>query len=254
MLKIRMFGHFEVSRHDTLIPDCVWRTGKSRELLKVLLTDPGRLFSHDELIETLWPGKPPKKADANLRGRMSELRRILEPEQMQRGQSRYITTNAYGYRFELTNAWLDTQAFSKLYERGRELEKQGELEQAVDIYEAAAKLYRGDYLVEDKHLDWSTLPRNRLARCYLDLIVHLVDGLHKLNRCTDVILYGERALELDPYHEGIYQRLIQCYADSGQLHAALETYQRCCRALGEVELAPSRELKQMVEFVKNTAK
>jgi len=69
--EVRLFGHFEIVRDGIFIPDDVWRTGKNCELLKLLLSAPGQVFSRDELVEALWPGKGFSEAQSNLRGRMS---------------------------------------------------------------------------------------------------------------------------------------------------------------------------------------
>gem|GEM_PF-6245461 len=178
------------------------------------------------------------------------MRHIFEPELNNHGHSTYIQTTPHGYRFGAEDLWADTEAFQSHYRQGRVLEKGGQLAQAIDLYEQAFRFYRGDFLAEDKHLDWTMFLRSRYARLCLDLLLHLIDGLHQLDRCSDVIIYGERGLELDPYHEGIYRRLIQCYHDVGQTYVALQTYERCVQALGEVALVPSETTERVHQTIR----
>ena len=59
-LRINLFGEFLVRRGEELIEPKEWGRQKTRSLLKLLLTRPGRAFSRDEILEALWPGAPPK--------------------------------------------------------------------------------------------------------------------------------------------------------------------------------------------------
>lgn len=59
-LTIRLLGRFDVLRYGKPIPDEAWGRRKAKTLLKVLLTEPGRVFTHDQLIEALFEGKNPK--------------------------------------------------------------------------------------------------------------------------------------------------------------------------------------------------
>ncbi len=54
-LKISLFGEFRVWRDGELIRSEGWNRQKTRSLLKLLLTRPGRVFSKDEIIGALWP-------------------------------------------------------------------------------------------------------------------------------------------------------------------------------------------------------
>lgn len=75
--------------------------GKPKLLLKIFITHPSRVFFflQDELIELLWPERPPEAAAVNLRKRISELRKVLEPDLCRGSDSRYILTRASGYCF-----------------------------------------------------------------------------------------------------------------------------------------------------------
>lgn len=83
-LRISSLGTFEVWQEGQLIQD--WKREKTKALFKILLCEPGRVFSQDELIEYLWPDLDPKSAASNLRSRVGELRHVLEP-QLQKGSA-----------------------------------------------------------------------------------------------------------------------------------------------------------------------
>ena len=54
-LRIRTLGPFEVIVDGTPVPDDAWPRRKTKELLKVLLTAPGEVFTVDQLVDALLP-------------------------------------------------------------------------------------------------------------------------------------------------------------------------------------------------------
>lgn len=89
-LKVKLFGCFEVWRDGALISPATWKRRKTQTLFKVLVSERGKIFTQDQLIEAIFPDLEPEKAARNLGGRVSELRRMLEPASDQRGTSQYI--------------------------------------------------------------------------------------------------------------------------------------------------------------------
>ena len=54
-LHVRTLGCFEVSLHGAHLPDEAWPRRKTRDLMKLLLTQPGNVFTVDQLIDALLP-------------------------------------------------------------------------------------------------------------------------------------------------------------------------------------------------------
>ena len=78
-MKIFQFGSFEVWQ-DEAGPVKTWPQRKTKGLLKLLLSQRGQIFTQDQLIDALFPDLEPHKAAKTLYNRISELRRVLEPE------------------------------------------------------------------------------------------------------------------------------------------------------------------------------
>jgi DNA-binding SARP family transcriptional activator len=153
-LKIKLFDHLEVWRDGTLIPPQAWRR-KTQTLLKVLLSQPGHAFTGDQLIEALFPELDPEKAHRNLRARISELRHILEPDLKKGASSQFILrvgTGSYCFS-DKAPYWVDTEEFQKELEAMQALEKAGRWLEAMDSYQKAINLYRGEYLSEDLYAE-----------------------------------------------------------------------------------------------------
>jgi len=95
---------FECFGLDTL-NECLWRNGlqirlapKPFAVLRYLVENPGRLITHDELMDALWPETYVQPQV--LRTYMLELRKVLEDDA---GQPRFIETQPKrGYRFVAT--------------------------------------------------------------------------------------------------------------------------------------------------------
>ena len=86
-LRIQTLGLFQVWRQENIIK---WPTQKSKALFQILLVEPGRSVSTDQILEYLWPDLPPSKAQNNLWVTVSQLRRLLQPDLLPRAHSLYI--------------------------------------------------------------------------------------------------------------------------------------------------------------------
>src|SRR3979490_3332501 len=56
-----------------------WRSNAARQLLKMLISRPGRRMSREEVVALLWPESDPESTDTNLRSTLFAMRRALEP-------------------------------------------------------------------------------------------------------------------------------------------------------------------------------
>lgn len=253
MLRIYTLGRFEVWRGRHPIHEEEWRTEVHKTLLKVLITDPGRTFPHDELIECLWPeAEHPSRHARTLRARVCELRRILDPSLHHRG-FRVIRTARGGYRLDPDPAhcWVDFLEMQGLVERGRAAEAAGEALQAIDLYKRAVALYRGEFLPEDRHREWTQPRREQLRGLHREALARLVRLLaQRRGREEEAIEYAERGLLADPYDEALCRALMQLYSQTGRPALALQVYERCVRALSELELEPAAETQQLAEAIR----
>jgi LuxR family maltose regulon positive regulatory protein len=98
-LKVNLFGEFRVRRGGHLIESEEWDRQKTRSLLKLLLTRPGRAFSRDAIVGALWPDVTPEAAQRSLWVTVSLLRRALEPDLERGSGSHYVLSRRPGYTF-----------------------------------------------------------------------------------------------------------------------------------------------------------
>jgi len=233
------------------IPEDRWPRQRTKQLLKLLLTDPGRPFTADELVDALYPGADVSKATANLHARVSELRRVLEPGLARGRDSKVIIHIGEGYAFAPTcGCSLDTRAFEAgLAESGR-LADEGRYEAATERFEKTLLLYRGEFLAEDRYAEWADALRWRLRGQYLDALDGLAACYAQLGRLRQAITCCQRILGIEPYREGVVRRLMTFQDRIGQRGRALGTFNEGVRALRQhLDVDPSPETVALRERI-----
>ena len=252
-LVINLFGRFEVFCERKLITEEAWGRRKNKLLLKVLLTDPGRTFSQDELVETLFEGKNPEKAIKNLQGRVSQLRRVLESGLRSGRESAFILRREGGYCFAQTNCVkLDTVLFERFLEKGQSLQEQEQWASAAQVYQEAIRLYRGEFLQEDRYAEWAMATRERYASQHLDGLMQLAECWARLEAFRKAIESCERALEIQPHCEPVYRQAMRYHCLAGEYSQALNDYARCVQVLKEyLGVAPDPQTQELYHRIKD---
>jgi DNA-binding SARP family transcriptional activator len=244
---VQLFGRFRVWRGGRPINPKEWKGRKHQALFKLLIGERGHFFSHEQLIGLLWPGMDPEKAEALLRRRISELRRILEPRLKRGSRSRYILTCPDGYRFNPeADCLIDVEEFARHKEKGEEYQYQKRWMEAIRKYEAAAQWHHGEYLEEDRYEDWAIPLREKWEGAYLDLLSSLAECYAHIGQYQRAIARCNQLLQLCDHRESVYMQLMLYHYFSGDRAQALCVYERCCRALRErVEISPSPEIQAL---------
>jgi len=232
-LSIRLFGRFEVEREGIPIEPKAWGRRKTQTLLKFLLLRRGRVVSTDQILDALYPQNDPQKAAGNLRTRISQLRRALEPALRRGAESQYVLHVSPGhYCFsEDASCRTDTELFERDLEEARELSRQRRWGDALRRYEEALSLYRGDLLEEDRYEEWTLAPRERYRRLFHEALEDCADLYARLRRFAPAIAAIRRVLEDDPCCESAYRRLMLYESSRGDTRKALEAYEKCASEL-----------------------
>jgi DNA-binding SARP family transcriptional activator/predicted ATPase len=250
-LKIRLFGAFRVWRGERPIGSGEWGRQKTRSLLKLLLTRPGRGFSRDEILEALWPDTSPEAADRSLRVTVSLLRKALEPELERRADSRYILRQRPGYSFNRrAECWVDAWQFERYQAEAGEAHRAGGLEEAISGYRRALDLVRGEFLAEDLYEDWAVEARREWQERLLSVLSNLSECLALRGRYTQAVEACGRALELDGYREELHRSLMLYHYCAGEQARALQAYRNYALVLEEeFGVTPSPEMVRLREQV-----
>ena len=172
VLRIYLLGQFRIeSRHGMAwqtLTSPMWQRRRARALLGCLLSNTGRRMAREEAMKALWPDLDMDTAANRINGAVHELRCILEP-----GLARSAASGMLRLErgvLQLAGAdliWVDAEVFEGLLSYAH---KVSDPVQAERILEEAARLYRGDYLLEELYTEWATTRRESLRRGWIDLL------------------------------------------------------------------------------------
>lgn len=245
-LDIRCFGRFQLYRKGALVTPQMTPRRKAFTLLKVLLTFEGQPVPKDTLIELLWPETSPDTGTGRLHMVVHALRQLMEPPG-NRGKWTYVRTEGDCYYFDVSSPCrLDVNEFSALVRAGRSAQAAGNPGASVRAFEAAAEIYRGDYLEDEAFTDWCWSEREHLRETCLDVLAVLASHYGQRGMIEPSIAWYRKALRLDPAREQNHQGLIRALAASGRRDEALRQYHVCREVLRrELDIAPLPETERL---------
>lgn len=208
-VEIYLLGSFYTRIDDVQHSGSEWRSKKALTLFKYLLTRRGAKVPREVLLELLWPDEEPEVALGRLYTTVHFLRRTLEPNLDRYEQSRFIHTADGQYWWEPDGSgWIDSDAFTKLYDEGVAL-AENDRAAALRSWQRALALYRGSFLEEEPYADWAMRPREKLAERFVTASLRVADIMAVDNGdVEEAIGVCRRALSHEPYREELYQALI----------------------------------------------
>lgn len=251
-LHIRLLGRFEVRRDGILLDSDYWPQAKTQALLKLLVTERGKIFTKDQLLETLFPHIDPDKASQNLHGRLSELRKALEPRLKKGTDSLYVqSVGRQGYCFSKeAPCWVDIEEFRKEFEMAQTAERAERWSEALEIYQKAIALYQDGYLPEDLYEEWAEAPREQWRELYLTGLLGLAEAHARLGQYPEAIDACKKAIQQKATLEKAYRLEMLYHFLKGEPSESHQIYQLCIKVLREnLDVEPSRETSQLAQEI-----
>jgi len=221
-VRIRLLGGFEVTVGDRRVAADAWRLRKAKTLVKLLALAGGHRLHRDALVAVLWPERDAASAANNLHQALYVARRVLG------GASGALCRlrDDVVWLSEGAMPWLDTEAFDAARRRARQTRDPRD-------YRAAAELYRGDLLPEDRFEDWAEGPREAFRERHLGLLVEYAEVLSERGEHTQVVDVASAVTTVDPFHEGAHRTVMTALAATGRRYEALAAFDRLREALAE---------------------
>jgi len=247
-LRVNFFGSFEVIRDGKPIPTKLWPQRKTQSLLKILLHERGDIFTQDQLIDWLFAEQDLDVAVRNLQKRISELRRILEPDLSKGQESKFIKRMGQGYCFiQDSPCSTDLEQFSALTQQGRTRVESGDWLKAREYGEQAIALYRGEFLSEDRYEEWTLQPREHWQEEHLRTLENLAEAHAHLGEYASAIERCRQVMAVDGARERTARQLMLCYWKTGEQSKLSQTFQQLTDGLAELGIEPSSETDQLYE-------
>lgn len=250
-LNIRTLGQFRISRNGT--PVGVIDPHEVETVIKFLLARRARSnqpVAADELITRLWPDLDEEESRKRLLPAINAVRLILEPDVEPR-DSNFILRSDNGYHFDLSQQvnW-DLMRFRQHAEQAQLFIDAKNWDAALVELEQGQRLYSGDFLAGDSHIDWVNEMRREIMNEYCELMTNLADVYGAIGKYHEAINVCERILVKDPLLEGVYRRLMRYNYCLGQKQQALKAYRDCLKLFeelfGEGPASLTKEIHQKI--------
>ncbi len=237
-LRIFTLGHFGLAVGGRGLAVEKWTRKQALTVLKYLVTQPGHPVHRGRLIECLWPEADEVHGWERLRVTVYFLRKQLRAAGL---RDEVVQTVGRSYLLRPDAIWIDAEAFEKLVSEAVVLERRGHAEDALQRYEDARALYRGDYLEDEFYTDWCAQERQRLRERYLDMLAGLADCYTACGRPAEAAQVCRAALCADPCRESFLRALLENLVHLGRTDWAEAEFRHWQRVLAEefaMELMP----------------
>jgi DNA-binding SARP family transcriptional activator/tetratricopeptide (TPR) repeat protein len=219
---------------------------KTRALLGLLLLNPGRVVSSDEMIDRLWAGTSPHDALGTLQVHISRLRKALQDSQA----GIELVSKKPGYQAELDREELDVTVFERLLAEGRAAMAGGDPETASRKLDEAQSLWRGSVLADvalsgPAIAEITRLEEARVRAVELWVETELACGRHK-----EMVSRLEGLVAEHPLQEQLWgSRMLALYR-AGRQGDALRAYQDLRGLLSEeLGIDPSPAIRTLHEAI-----
>ncbi|MBK3645883.1 winged helix-turn-helix domain-containing protein [Streptomyces sp. MBT33] len=216
---------------------------QQRALLALLLVRAGRPVPADEIIDVLWPGRPPASALNVVRRYTGSLRRLLEPGLPPRATGRRIVRGADGYLLAADEDEVDLLRFRGLARRAKRAAATGRPEVALPHFLGALGEWRGPVAAGVPPAVREHTVFTEVERELIRTTVMAADAALLCGRTREVLPHLRRALALDPLSESLHARLVLSLAAAGRQAEALAAHESVRLTLArELGVAPGAEL------------
>ena len=218
---------------------------KVRALLVYLAVEQSRPFRRETLAALLWPEQPNRKARANLRRALANLRQVIDDEN---GRFLHITHQTLQFN-AASNAWIDVVQFEQLL---------GENEPTLAQMEAAVGMVNGHFLggfsINDSIAfeEWALLKREEIQRQLLQSLYRLTAYFEKNHQPRTAERYAWQQVNIEPWYEPGQRQLLRLLAQTQQRAGALTHYEQFEQELwAELGITPEPATRRLYEEIRD---
>jgi len=94
LVHVRLLGAFDMNVEGSLLTSSGWKSKKAHEVCAYLAQAGPTGCRREEVIEAVWPQRPPDKGRTLLRTALTEVRKVLEPRRAAGAPSRFVVVEA----------------------------------------------------------------------------------------------------------------------------------------------------------------
>ncbi len=223
-IRIRTLGSFNVEVQGQ--PLAFSRKVQKRilALLKALVSGRSHEVAVDHILDSLWPESEGDHAYNAFTTALHRLRKLLGDEAAVLLQGGKVLLNPQ-------MIWVDAWAFERLLADSSTLGAGGSPQRERERMQQGLHLYQGAFLPDDESEPWTMSKRDRLRRRYVESLEGLAQYWIRAGTPEHALALFDRALEVEPLEEKLYQQFMKNLVQLGRWNEAREVYLRCRRAL-----------------------
>jgi DNA-binding SARP family transcriptional activator len=205
----------------------------------------GEVVSETALIDAIWGESPPMAVKNSIQVYIGQWRRVLAEAEC----SERIERSGSGYCLTMDPEGLDVRRFERLAERGREAAADGRNSIALERFDAALGLWRGEPLQDFVDMPFQQWERVRLEPELVAVTADRMDTMLALGRGPELVASLEGLVTKHPYAERFWAQLMHALYRSGRQVEATRAFARAREALADVGLEPGPILRSMEQRV-----
>ncbi|MGH9756000.1 MAG: BTAD domain-containing putative transcriptional regulator [Blastocatellia bacterium] len=244
-LTINLLGHVEIFR-DPKRPFAAdaWTTRRSHDILCFIASRRHRRASKETIIDTFWGEADFDVVAKNFHPTVSHIRKALNSNQplkqnflLHRGGD-YLLNPDFAYS-------IDIEEFDRLVTEGESARRARDQDRCVACYEAAIKLYRGEFM-NGCYDDWVEEQRSHYHERYLNMLEILAGVALGQQEWPRAFQIAYQILHDDPYREDIHCLVMRAQAAQGNRVAVKEQYETLRSLLRkELGIEPASETQKV---------
>lgn len=237
-LRFQILGLVQARQRGVVLP---LRGAKHRTLLAVLLLHANRVVPVEQIIDKVWPDRPPQSARNLVHGYVSDIRHMIDRSD----REGLLQTTGPGYQLNVERGQLDLQRFEQLVQESRAARDAGETQHAADRLRSALELWNGAPLtgVSRGALEGETA---RLEEVRFNALDERIDLDLELGRHAQVIADLTALRAAWPFRQRPLSLLMVALYRAGRQAEALEVYRDARRQfISELGLEPGPDLQRL---------
>ncbi len=212
---------------------------KTRALLVCLLLYRGEVVPADRLVDDLWDGDPPARAEATLYAYISKLRKALVDDGV-------VQTRKPGYQLLLAPEAVDACRFEVLVRQARLAVRAGEHTRASTLWGQALALWRGPALQGFADAGFARAEAIRLDELRLEALEARIESDLRLGRHVEVVSELKRLVARHGLREQLCAQLMLALYRCGRQAEALQVHRDARgRLLRELGVQPGPHLQKL---------
>ena len=239
-LHIHMLGEFSLSAGESKIADSSNRSKKVWLLLAFLICNRSRIISGKELVDLLWGDDPSSSNPENaLKITFHRARALLDTLWENAGHQLIVHRDGgYVWNSEVP-CTLDTEEFDRLCQTSAADE-----DTLLSAYLSALELYHGEFLNKLSTESWIVPMTAYYHNLYIQTVLQTVPVLMSRGEFQQAADLCRAAIPVEPYHEGLYQLLMQALAALNDQSGAAAAYEELSsRLFTDFGIKPSEETR-----------